>query len=45
VAKRLAAQGNFIANCNVTVAGAPTKVNGASFFTDLSSPWLGVVRP
>lgn len=45
VAKRLAAQGNLIANCNVTVAGAPTKVNGASFFTDLSSPWLGVVRP
>ncbi|KAB5550958.1 histidine acid phosphatase, partial [Coniochaeta sp. 2T2.1] len=45
VAKKLARQGGFIENCNVTVAGAPTKVKGASFFTDLSSPWLGIVKP
>ncbi|KAH8909067.1 histidine acid phosphatase [Coniochaeta sp. PMI_546] len=45
VANKLAAQGSFVENCNVTAVGAPTKVKGASFFTDLSSPWLGVVKP
>jgi hypothetical protein len=45
VANKLAAQGDYIKNCNVTVEGAPTKVMGASFFTDLSNPWLGVIKP
>lgn len=42
---KLATQGDFISNCNITTAGAPTTVQGASFFTDLSSPWLQSVRP
>ncbi|OIW29655.1 histidine acid phosphatase [Coniochaeta ligniaria NRRL 30616] len=45
VSQKLAAQGSFVENCNVTVAGAPTTVKGASFFTDLSSPWLQAVKP
>jgi acid phosphatase len=40
-----AAEGDWITNCNVTTAGAPTKAEGASFFTDLSSPWLQSVTP
>ncbi|KAK6211346.1 histidine acid phosphatase [Colletotrichum tabaci] len=38
-------QGNWINNCNVTTPGAPTEVKGASFYTDLSSPWLSHVAP
>ncbi|OLN94145.1 Repressible acid phosphatase [Colletotrichum chlorophyti] len=45
VAAKLEAQGNWITNCNVTTPGAPTKVKGASFYTDLSSPWLSHVAP
>lgn len=45
VSKKLAAEGDFVKNCNVTASGAPTKVKGASFFTDLSSPWLQSVAP
>ncbi|KAK1570053.1 histidine acid phosphatase [Colletotrichum navitas] len=45
VATKLEAQGNWIENCNVTTPGAPTEVKGASFFTDLSSPWLSHVAP
>jgi hypothetical protein len=45
VGKKLAAWGSFVENCNVTVDGAPTRVKGASFFTDLSSPWLKIVAP
>ncbi|KAI1867898.1 uncharacterized protein JN550_006705 [Neoarthrinium moseri] len=39
------AEGDWLVNCNVTSEGAPTKVKGASFFTDLSSPWLQRVSP
>ncbi|KAI0122854.1 histidine acid phosphatase [Xylariales sp. AK1849] len=39
------AEGDWLANCNVTDEGAPTEVKGASFFTDLSSPWLQSVPP
>lgn len=45
VSKKLASEGDFVSNCNVTVAGAPTQVKGASFFTDLTSPWLKSVAP
>lgn len=45
VAAKLEAQGNWIQNCNVTTPGAPTEVKGASFYTDLSSPWLSHVAP
>ncbi|APA14442.1 hypothetical protein SS1G_06333 [Sclerotinia sclerotiorum 1980 UF-70] len=37
--------GNLPTRCNVTVSGAPTKVKGASFFTDLSLSWLKTVVP
>ncbi|KKA27887.1 hypothetical protein TD95_004269 [Thielaviopsis punctulata] len=40
VADKYAAQGNWVTNCNNTEADAPTKVQGASFFTDLSSAWI-----
>ncbi len=40
IAKKYAAQGSWAKNCNVTLAGAPTAVQGASFFTDLSKPWV-----
>ncbi|KZL66367.1 histidine acid phosphatase [Colletotrichum tofieldiae] len=45
VAAKLEAQGNWIQNCNVTTPGAPTEVKGASFYTNLSSPWLSHVAP
>ncbi|KAK4240511.1 histidine acid phosphatase [Achaetomium macrosporum] len=45
IAKRYAAQGNWTKNCNVTLAGSPTSVRGASFFTDLSKPWLQILAP
>ena len=44
VANKYEAEGDWIENCNVTMEGAPTKVKGASFFTDLSSPWVQTVK-
>ncbi|KAK7420355.1 hypothetical protein QQX98_002778 [Neonectria punicea] len=43
VGENYAAQGNWVKNCNVTTAGAPTKVEGASFFTDLGQEHLSIV--
>ncbi|OTB05876.1 hypothetical protein M426DRAFT_319564 [Hypoxylon sp. CI-4A] len=41
IADKYAAEGDWIKNCNVTVVeDTPTKVKGASFFTDLSKPWV-----
>ena len=37
--------GNFIDYCNVTEAGHPTTVAGASFFSDLSLDFLTFVKP
>jgi acid phosphatase len=37
--------GNWAKNCNVTTPGAPTVVQGASFFTDLTSPWVKEIQP
>ncbi|KAI1633550.1 histidine acid phosphatase [Biscogniauxia mediterranea] len=46
ITKKYAAEGNWISNCNVTaVEGTPTTVKGASFFTDLSSPWVTQIPP
>jgi hypothetical protein len=45
MAARLAAAGDLPTRCNVTAAGAPTKIKGASFFTDLSDSWLATVAP
>jgi hypothetical protein len=45
IADKYAAQGNWVENCNMTLPGAPTTVRGASFFTDLSRPWLQVLAP
>lgn len=42
---KVAAAGNLVTRCNVTAANAPTKIKGASFFTDLSGSWLGSVVP
>lgn len=43
--KRLRKDGNFAKICNATDAATPTKVLGASFFTDLAQPQLKPVRP
>ncbi|KAI2641902.1 histidine acid phosphatase [Hypomontagnella submonticulosa] len=41
IADKYASEGDWITNCNVTVVDdTPTKVKGASFFTDLSKPWV-----
>lgn len=45
VSEKYAAEGNWVENCNVTTAGAPTTVQGASFYTDLTSPWLQQLPP
>lgn len=45
VSDKLAAAGDWVANCNVTVPDAPTTVQGASFYTDLTSPWLRELNP
>lgn len=45
VQNKYEAEGDWLVNCNVTDEAAPTKVKGASFFTDLSSPWLQSVPP
>lgn len=42
---KYAAEGDWLTNCNVTDTAAPTQVKGASFYTDLSSPWLQSVPP
>lgn len=45
VSDKYAAEGDWIANCNVTAADAPSVVRGASFYTDLTSPWLRELSP
>lgn len=45
ISDKYAAEGNWTENCNVTTADAPTKVAGASFYTDLTSPWLQQLPP
>lgn len=45
ISDKYAAEGNWVKNCNVTTAGAPTTVQGASFYTDLTSPWLQELPP
>ncbi|KAI1663082.1 phosphoglycerate mutase-like protein [Daldinia decipiens] len=41
VAEKYAAEGDWITNCNVTVTeDTPATVKGASFFTDISKPWV-----
>lgn len=45
ISEKYASEGNWIENCNVTTAGAPMTVAGASFYTDLTSPWLQELPP
>lgn len=45
ISDKYAAEGSWVENCNVTTAGAPTTVQGASFYTDLTSPWLQALPP
>ncbi|KAK7954041.1 histidine acid phosphatase [Apiospora saccharicola] len=45
VADKYESEGDWVENCAVTATGAPTKVKGASFYTDLSSPWLKAIKP
>lgn len=45
VSDKYAAEGDWVTNCNVTAADAPTVVQGASFYTDLTSPWLRELNP
>lgn len=45
VSEKYAAEGSWTENCNVTTAGAPTTVQGASFYTDLTSPFLQELPP
>ena len=45
VSDKYTAEGSWTANCNVTDADAPTVVQGASFYTDLTSPWLQELNP
>lgn len=45
VSDKYASEGSWAENCNVTTAGAPTTVQGASFYTDLTSPWLQALPP
>lgn len=46
VANKYASEGDWIANCNVTITeDTPTKVKGASFFTDLSNAWVSQIGP
>ncbi|KAH7014213.1 histidine acid phosphatase [Microdochium trichocladiopsis] len=40
IERKVADEGDWLETCNVTDPAAPTKVKGASFYTDLSSPWL-----
>ncbi|KAH6972242.1 histidine acid phosphatase [Ilyonectria sp. MPI-CAGE-AT-0026] len=43
VSDKYTKQGDWIENCNVTLAGAPTKVQGATFFTNLAQPHVNVM--
>lgn len=45
ISDKYAAEGNWAENCNVTTPGAPTVVQGASFYTDLTSPFLQELPP
>jgi acid phosphatase len=45
VAVKYANAGNWADNCNVTDSAAPRVVMGASFFTDLTLPFLANVTP
>lgn len=45
ISDKYAAEGNWAENCNVTTPGAPTTVQGASFYTDLTSPFLQELPP
>ncbi|KAI7970223.1 hypothetical protein EIK77_008450 [Talaromyces pinophilus] len=45
ISKRNAAAGNFNDYCNVTTAGHPAIVGGASFFSDLTLDFLQFVAP
>ncbi|TGO57248.1 hypothetical protein BOTNAR_0205g00140 [Botryotinia narcissicola] len=45
IKSKIDAAGDIPTRCNVTASGAPSAVKGASFFTDLSLPWLGTVIP
>lgn len=45
ISDKYASEGSWVENCNVTTAGAPTTVQGASFYTDLTSPWLQELPP
>lgn len=45
VSDKYATEGDWVANCNVTAVDAPTVVQGASFYTDLTSPWLQELNP
>jgi acid phosphatase len=39
------AAGEFKDYCNVTTANAPTNINGAGFFTDLTLDYLTFLKP
>lgn len=45
ISDKYAAEGSWTENCNVTTPGAPTTVQGASFYTDLTSPFLQELPP
>lgn len=45
ISTKYAAEGSWTENCNVTTPGAPTTVQGASFYTDLTSPFLQELPP
>lgn len=45
ISDKYASEGNWVEKCNVTTADAPTTVQGASFYTDLTSPWLQQLPP
>lgn len=45
ISDKYAAEGSWVENCNITTEGAPTTVQGASFYTDLTSPWVQEIPP
>ncbi|KAH8594811.1 histidine phosphatase superfamily [Bisporella sp. PMI_857] len=45
VGEKLKSAGDLISRCNVTTAGSPTTLKGASFFTDLTGDWIDSVKP
>jgi acid phosphatase len=45
VKSKMSAAGNLVERCNVTAANTPTAMKGASFFTNLSNPWLASIIP